>query len=80
VYISAYSNGSPALHFTIVAVNTNTSAVSQPFTLANGTNLTSLTPYQTTSSGGLAQQSAISVTGGQFTYTLPAQSIVTFVQ
>jgi len=54
--------------------------VSQPFTLANGNNLTSLTPYQTTSSGGQVQQGAISITGGQFTYTLPAQSIVTFVQ
>jgi len=80
VYISAYSNGSPAMHFTIVAINTNASLVSQPFTLANGNNLTSLTPYQTTSSGGQVQQGAISITGGQFTYTLPAQSIVTFVQ
>ena len=78
VYISAYSNSSPA-HFVIVAINTNTSPVSQPFTLANGA-VTSLTPYQTTSSGGLMQQSAISVTGGQFTHTLPAQSIVTFVE
>ncbi len=80
VYISAYLNGSPAMHFVIVAINSNTSPVSQPFALANGNNLTSLMPYQTTSSGGLVQQSAISVTGGQFTYTLPAQSIVTFVQ
>jgi glucuronoarabinoxylan endo-1,4-beta-xylanase len=56
VYISAYSNSNPA-HFVIVAINTNTVAVSQPFTIANG-----------------------SVTGGQFTYTLPAQSSVTFVQ
>ena len=78
VYISAYANNSPA-HFVIAAINTNTSPVAQPFTLANGT-LTSLTPYQTTSSGGMMQQSAVSVTGGQFTYTLPAQSIVTFVQ
>jgi glucuronoarabinoxylan endo-1,4-beta-xylanase len=78
VYISAYSNGSPA-HFVIVAINANSSAVSQPFTLANGS-VTSLTPYQTTSSSGLVQQSAVSVTSGQFTYTLPAQSIVTFVQ
>jgi glucuronoarabinoxylan endo-1,4-beta-xylanase len=78
VYISSYSNSSPA-HFVIVAVNTNTSPVSQPFTLANGA-VTSLTPYQTTSSSGLAQQSAVSVTGAQFTYTMPAQSIVTFVQ
>jgi glucuronoarabinoxylan endo-1,4-beta-xylanase len=79
VYISAYSNGSPAMHFTIVAINTNTSPVSQPFALANGA-VTSLTPYQTTSAGGMVQQSAISATGGQFTYTLPAQSIVTFAQ
>lgn len=78
VYISAYANSSPA-HFVIVAININSSPVAQPFTLANST-VTSLTPYQTTSSGGMAQQSAVSVTGGQFTYTLPAQSIVTFVQ
>ena len=78
VYISSYSNASPA-HFVIVAINANTSAVSQPFTIANAS-VTSLTPYQTTSSGGLAPQSAVAVSGGQFTYTLPAQSIVTFVQ
>jgi glucuronoarabinoxylan endo-1,4-beta-xylanase len=78
VYISSFTNASPA-HFVIVAINANSSAVSQPFTIANAS-VTSLTPYQTTSSGGLAQQSAAAVTGGQFTYTLPAQSIVTFVQ
>jgi len=78
VYISSYSNSSPA-HFVIVAINSNTSPVSQPFTVANGA-VTSLVPYQTTSSGGMAQQSAVTVAGGQFTYTLPAQSIVTFVQ
>jgi O-Glycosyl hydrolase len=78
VYLSAYSNSSPA-HFVIVAINTNTSAVNQPFTIANGA-VGSLTPYQTTSSGGMMQQSAVTVTGGQFSYTLPAQSIVTFVQ
>ena len=78
VYISSYSNASPA-HFVIVAINANTSAVSQPFTIANAS-VTSLTPYQTTSSGGLASQSAVAVSAGQFTYTLPAQSIVTFVQ
>ena len=78
VYISAYSNGSPA-HYVIVAINTNSSAISQPFTVSNAS-LTSLTPWQTTSLGGMSQQSAISVTGTQFTYTLPAQSIVTFAQ
>lgn len=78
VYISAYANSSPA-HFVVVAINTNASPVAQPFTLTNGA-ITSLTPYQTTSSGGLMKQSAVSVAGGQFMYTLPAQSIVTFVQ
>ena len=78
VYISANTNGSPA-HFVIVAINTNTAAVSQPFTIANAS-VTSLIPWQTTSSGGMAQQSAVGVTGGQFTYTLAAQSLVTFVQ
>jgi glucuronoarabinoxylan endo-1,4-beta-xylanase len=78
VYISAYSNSSPA-HYVIVAINTNSSAVSQPFTISNAS-VTSLSPWQTTSSGGMAQQSAVSVTGAQFTYTLPAQSIVTFAQ
>jgi O-glycosyl hydrolase len=28
----------------------------------------------------VAQQSAVSVTGNQFTYALPAQSVTTFVQ
>ncbi len=28
----------------------------------------------------IAAQTAVSVSGGQFNYTLPAQSIVTFVQ
>ena len=56
-----------------------TTAVSQSFTLQNGT-VTSMTPYQTTSAGGLAPQTAITVTGDAFTYTLPAQSITTFVQ
>jgi len=39
-----------------------------------------LIPYQTTASSTVAQQSAVAVSSGQFTYTLPAQSITTFVQ
>ena len=76
VYLSAFKGNS---HFLIVALNQGTFPVSQPFTLVNGT-VTTLTPYQTTSAGGLAQQSAITVSSGQFTSTLPAQSITTFVQ
>lgn len=76
VYISAYSGSG---HSVIVAINMNSSSVNQPFTIQNQA-LTSLVPYQTTASSTVAQQSAVSVSGGQFTYTLPAQSITTFVQ
>ncbi len=83
VYVSAYTyTGSIAYpyHYVIVAINAGTSAPSLTFTLQNGSGVTSLTPYQTTSTGGLVQQPAVSVSGGQFTYTLPAQSITTLVQ
>jgi O-glycosyl hydrolase len=43
-----------------------------------------MTPYQTTSTAatgtGLVPLTAVTVTNGQFTYTLPAQSMTTFVQ
>ena len=76
VYLSAFTGSG---HYVIVALNLGASAVSQPFTLVNGT-ITTMTPYQTTSAGGLVQQSAITISNGNFTYTLPAQSITTFVQ
>jgi O-glycosyl hydrolase len=83
VYVSAYSNSSPA-HYVIVAINSNSSAESLSFVLdvnGNPTSIvTSLTPTESTSSMGLAAQSAVTVSSGQFSYTLPAQSIVTFYQ
>jgi len=80
VYVSAYAGTeSGQQHYVIVAINADTSPANETFTIQNGT-VTSLTPYQTTSSGGLAQQSAITVSSDAFTYTLPAQSITTFVQ
>ncbi len=82
VYISAYdypAGNSTIDNYAIVAINANTSSETLSFTLNNG-NVTSVTPYQSTSAAGLAAQSAVPVTNGQFSYTLPAQSIVTFVQ
>jgi len=76
VYVSAYSGNG---HHVIVAINANTSANSISFSMQNAT-VTSMTPYHTTSSGGLAARSAVSVSNGNFTYSLPAQSITTFVQ
>jgi len=78
VYVSAYANSSPS-HSVIVAINANTTSESLTFVLSNGS-VTLMTPYQTTSAAGLAAQTAVSVSSGQFNYTLPAQSIVTFVQ
>lgn len=77
VYVSAYTSHG---HFVIVAINAGTTAPSLAFTLQNAGSVTALTPYQTTSSSGLAKQTPVTVTGGQFTYTLPAQSITTLVQ
>jgi glucuronoarabinoxylan endo-1,4-beta-xylanase len=81
VYLSAYSgnDSTGTSHFVFVAINSNTYSISLPISVANAT-VTSLTPYQTTASGGLAKQSAVSVSSGAFTATLPAQSITTYVQ
>ena len=75
VFVSAYAGSSSSA---IVAINSNGSAMSLPVTIAN-LSVGSVTPYETTSAGGLVQQSAVAVTNGSFTFTLPAQSIVTFV-
>ncbi len=80
VYLSAYSGTqSGVTHYVLVVINANTAAVTESFILQNG-NITSLTPYQTTSAGGLMAEPGVAVSGGQFTYTLPAQSITTLVQ
>jgi glucuronoarabinoxylan endo-1,4-beta-xylanase len=76
VYLSAYSGNG---HTVIVAINTNTSTTSLPVYI-EGQSVNSLTPYQTTSTGGLTPLSAVSVSGDNFTASLPAQSITTFVQ
>ena len=80
VYVSAYTNASPS-HYVIVAINANTTVQNINFTLSDApTKITSMTPYETTSAGGLVPQSAVSVIGGNFYYSMPPQSIITFVQ
>ena len=79
VFASAYTGSvSGTQHYVIVVINTNTSSELIQFSV-NGT-VTSMTPYQSTSTTAFAQQAAVSVSGGTFAYTLPATSIVTFVQ
>ena len=75
VYDSAYmGNG----NLVIVAINSNTTATSFPVSIA-GQIATSFTPYQTSATETMAQLIPVTVSNQAFTYTLPAQSITTFV-
>jgi glucuronoarabinoxylan endo-1,4-beta-xylanase len=62
----------------IVAINSNTSATSQAFSLTGVTGQT-VTPVVTDGTRSLAAQTAITPTGNAFTYSLPSQSVTTFV-
>jgi glucuronoarabinoxylan endo-1,4-beta-xylanase len=75
VDVSAYTGNGQS---EIVAINANGSPSVVTFA-TSGESIGSLTPFQTSASNKLAQLSAVSVSGGTFTYTLPAQSITTFV-
>jgi len=77
VSISAYKDPSTG-KFAIVAINHNGSNVVLNFAL-NGFTATSVTPWVTSSSLDLAQQTSITVGGSAFTATLPASSVTTFV-
>jgi glucuronoarabinoxylan endo-1,4-beta-xylanase len=76
VYVSAYSGNG---HQVIVAINSTGSAVTLPILIVNQT-VASMTPYQTTSSSSGSQLSPVTVTNNQFSATLPALSITTYVQ
>lgn len=77
VNVSAYRSSNSGT-YVIVAINRNTSANSVTFSLSN-ISATSFTPYLTSSSADLAAQSVVNVSGGSFTYNLPAQSVISFV-
>jgi glucuronoarabinoxylan endo-1,4-beta-xylanase len=66
--------------FAIVAVNTNLGpSIVQTFNLTNFPAVSSVTPWITSASMSLSNQTPVAVNGFSFTYTLPAQSVVTFV-
>lgn len=75
LYVSAYKGGGKAV---IVAINKNTSNVSQKFTIQNG-NVGSIASWTTDGSRNLAYGSGYQVSGGSFTAQLPARSVTTFV-
>ncbi|WP_433220943.1 cellulose binding domain-containing protein [Dactylosporangium sp. CS-047395] len=76
VYVSAYRNGSTVV---IVAINKNTSAVTQQFTLAGTTASGSVANWLTDASQNVAPQSALRMANGSLTVALPARSAMTFV-
>lgn len=78
IYITAYKDASSGA-FAIVAINQNSSSASQVFSLSGFPSVAETTPWVTSSSLDLVQQSSVSVTGNSFTYTLPAQSVTTFL-
>jgi O-glycosyl hydrolase len=64
----------------VVAMNTGTSSDSVSFSL-DGTGIPNgavVTPYLSDSSSDVAAQATTTVSGGAFSYTLPARSLVTF--
>jgi O-glycosyl hydrolase len=79
VKLSAYKNADGSL--AIVALNTGSNA--DPITYAlSGTatpNGATVTPYLTNASNNTAAQATTSVSGGAFSATIPARSLVTYV-
>jgi O-glycosyl hydrolase len=76
--LDAFKNTNGSI--SIVALNTGTSSDSDTFSLtgtgvANGA---TVTPWLTNASNNIAAEATTSVSGGAFTSTLPARSLVTF--
>jgi glucuronoarabinoxylan endo-1,4-beta-xylanase len=79
--VSAYKSSSSGSDFAIVATNQAMSSATQTFTFSGApTSPTCVTPHVTSGAPNqlLATLGNACVSGGSFTYTLPAQSVVTF--
>jgi glucuronoarabinoxylan endo-1,4-beta-xylanase len=77
VSVTAYKDPSTG-KFVIVAINQNGGSVPLTVTLS-GLGASSVTPWVTSSSLDLGQQTAVPISGGSFTATLAASSITSFV-
>jgi glucuronoarabinoxylan endo-1,4-beta-xylanase len=76
VLLSAYSSSNTVV---IVAINSGTSMLSVPVNLSGGTAPTSCMPWLTSANANLVSQTAVSVSGGAFSASLPGPSVTTFV-
>ena len=77
VSVSAYYSSSTG-KVVIVAINSNSSTQSETFNYSD-LSVSTVYPWITSSSLNLVQQSSVPVSGGNFTFTLPSQSVVSFV-
>jgi glucuronoarabinoxylan endo-1,4-beta-xylanase len=78
IYVSAYKDPASGT-FAIVAINENGSATSQTFSLSGFPSVITATPWTTSASLNLVSQPNVAVSGNSFTYSLPEQSVTTFV-
>ncbi len=78
VSVSAYKDTSTNA-LVIIATNYGGSSVSQQFSLTNAPAFSSVTPTTTSADLSMAEQTSVTVAKNAFTYTLPANSITTFV-
>ncbi|MBN2192537.1 MAG: hypothetical protein JW751_06945 [Polyangiaceae bacterium] len=77
VLLSAYKSDEGAV--VVVAINKGGAAAEVPITIAGGTAPTSMTPWVTSAQDNLVSKSAVTVTGGTFTASLPSKTVTTFV-
>ncbi len=77
--VSAYKNTNGVL--AIVVLNRSSNAITASYSLQNTgvADGTTVTPYLTNGSNNTAQQGTTSVSGGSFSATIPARSLVTYV-
>ena len=74
--VSAYKNTDGS--YAIVALNAATTDESTSFTLQNVAAGSSAVPYLTNETNSTAQQTGIAISGGAFSATIPARSLVTY--
>ncbi|MFO1476512.1 MAG: carbohydrate binding domain-containing protein [Verrucomicrobiota bacterium] len=77
-WISAYKDPVSGM-FAIVALNNSYSTVTQTFNLSNISGVTSVTPWITSDTMSISNQTPVALSGSSFTYNLPALSVITFV-
>jgi glucuronoarabinoxylan endo-1,4-beta-xylanase len=77
VFVTAFRDPSSG-NFAIVAINENSSSSNVTFSLAAFPSVTSVIPTLTSDSLNLIDQASSNVSGGAFSYSLPATSVVTF--